>query len=460
MRLVSVPAILLTLSALAVAQNCGNTSIGSTPLNDLGAGTYMGAAGGLYPGGMNVPPPGHAAAANAAAAAIQPLDGMGSPDANGRIVLLSIGMSNTTQEFSTFLQMSNADPNRNPAVRVVDGAQGGQDIAAISNPTAPFWQNILQRLAQNNVTRHQVQAIWFKQALAGPTGSFPASAISLKNQFKPVMGILKQKYPRLRIVFLSSRIYAGYATTMLNPEPFAYESGFAVKWTIQDQIMGDPMLNHDPANGPVTSAVLAWGPYLWADGTTPRSDGLVWNCQDFNADGTHPSQSGRQKVANRLNGFFTNSPLATPWYLGGGGGNAASVQFYGHGCAASTGEVPHLVVNSLPTLGNGSFNVGLANGVPGVLATLYASSQPAMIPVSANGCVVFIDPDPAQLFLPSASASSTLALNPNGAGFFSFQVPNDPSIVGFEAFGQWAMWDAAAPAGFALTRAVKVTVGN
>ena len=61
--------------------------------------------------------------------------------------------------------------------------------------------------------------------------------------------------------------------------------------------------------------VLLWGPYLWADGTVPRSDGLVWNCEDLADDGVHPSESGRQKVADMLLNFFTTDSLARVWFL-------------------------------------------------------------------------------------------------------------------------------------------------
>lgn len=56
---------------------------------------------------------------------------------------------------------------------------------------------------------------------------------------------------------------------VLNPEPFAYETGFSVQWTIADQINATGDLNFDPAKGAVVAPYLSRGPYIWADGTTP-----------------------------------------------------------------------------------------------------------------------------------------------------------------------------------------------
>jgi hypothetical protein len=125
--------------------------------------------------------------------------------------------------------------------------------------------------------------------------------------------ILKAKYPNLKIAYWSSRIYAGYATTTLNPEPFAYESGFAVKWLIEKQINGDTTLVFAGARS--KAPWLAWGPYLWADGTKPRPDGLIWECRDFQNDGTHPAPDGRTKVANLLLAFFKTEVTTTSWFL-------------------------------------------------------------------------------------------------------------------------------------------------
>jgi hypothetical protein len=64
----------------------------------------------------------------------------------------------------------------------------------------------------------------------------------------------------------------------------------------------------------VVAPWTAWGPYLWADGLVPRSDGLIWECDDFATDGTHPSDSGRLKVAERLLGFFRTDVVASRWF--------------------------------------------------------------------------------------------------------------------------------------------------
>ena len=61
---------------------------------------------------------------------------------------------------------------------------------------------------------------------------------------------------------------------------------------------------------------LCWGPYLWADGLNPRSDGFTWACSDVLAtDFTHPSSTGIGKVADQLLAFFKTDPTATPWFL-------------------------------------------------------------------------------------------------------------------------------------------------
>ncbi len=288
---------------------------GLIPLADMsGKDRYKGQDGGLYGNGKNEPPEKHLEAAMEQARLIQPLASDGKPSAEGKIVLISVGMSNTTQEFSAFVRLANADPDKSPKVVIVDGAQGGMTANLWANPGARNpWDVLDQRLKRAGVSAQQVQAAWIKEAMAAPEnlGGFPKHAEVLKGHMVGLVTKLKQRFPNLRIAYLSSRIYAGYATTRLNPEPYAYESVFAVRELIQDQIQGRP--------GAAKSPILLWGPYLWADGENGRkSDNLVWKPEDLGPDGTHPSEKGRRKVAELLLQFMKTDPTAKAWFVNSG----------------------------------------------------------------------------------------------------------------------------------------------
>jgi len=246
---------------------------------------------------------------------IVPRDAQGRPAADGKIVLLSIGMSNTTMEFSVFVKRAAEDKSLNPHLMVVDGAQGGQGADVTAIPTAKFWDVVDQRLAANGVTKAQVQAVWIKQAYYGPWRPFPGEPKKMQRLLVATLHNLHDRFPNLRIAYMSSRIYAGYAIAALNPEPHAHESAFAIKWIIRDQMAGNPDLNCNPAKGAVRAPWVAWGPYLWADGVRGRKDGLVYLRDDVTTtDRTHPSMSGREKVVGLLMSFFKNDPTSRSWF--------------------------------------------------------------------------------------------------------------------------------------------------
>ena len=296
------------------------------PLNDLGTGEYLritrdfssyqptGFFGGLYPGGSNVRPAAHESAGVALARQIVPLNAAGDPDANGRIVLISVGMSNVAMEFATFMDLTATDPDINPAVTLVNGAQPGQVSNIWADPASVVWQNLDAQLSNAGVTPAQVQVAWVKNTRTG-VGDFPQFAQTVQSDLEAIARNLKAKYPNIKIAYFSSRTNSYTHWVGLSPEPGAYESGFAVKWMIERQLNGDPALNFDPANGAAVVPYLAWGAYLWADGTNPRSDGLTWLPADMVGDCTHPTDSGRQKVAEMLLQFFKTDTTAMPWFL-------------------------------------------------------------------------------------------------------------------------------------------------
>jgi len=277
--------------------DCGVTQTRLVPLTDMGRRHYRGYRGGLYPKGRNRPSKPYLKKGLAAARQVRKV--------NGKIVLLSVGMSNATEEFSAFKDRADHDPTKNPDLTIVDGAQDGWDAERMKNDPV-YWYNIDQRLSDAGVSDEQVQAVWLKEAIAGEDRRFPRDAKALQADLRAIVRAMRFHYPNLLLIYTSSRTYAGYAIIGLNPEPAAYDSGYAVRGLIQDRMAGK-------LKGPW----IGWGPYLWTDGLRGRRDGLVWTCDDVQEDGTHPSKTGVQKVATMLLNFFKTDPTARRWFTTG-----------------------------------------------------------------------------------------------------------------------------------------------
>ncbi len=304
-------------------------SFAAKPLSDLGSGKYKGFQGGLYENGSNEVPHDHAADGLALATQVKPV--------RGKFVLLAVGMSNAIIEFRSFEVLAASDSRVNHAtMTVLNGAQGAM--------TACFWRFATENPMQNGcraphpipnqydrirdellkpagLAEDQVEVIWLKNADPRPAVALPASdaaAYLYERELGEMARAARGRYPNLKLMFISSRIYAGYAAVPLNPEPYAYEYGFSVKWAIQAQIDQMRSGKVDPIAGDLdykkgVAPWIAWGPYLWADGTAARADGLTWLPSEFQADGTHPNKQGVDKVAHLLMDFFLNSPYAS-WF--------------------------------------------------------------------------------------------------------------------------------------------------
>jgi hypothetical protein len=294
------------------------------PLTDLGTGTYFGAEGGLYLNGSNQMPSGHDADGVGFAQSIQPLDSAGNPDPSGKFAMLSIGMSIAYDNFQTFVIDATADPVVNHQyLAFVPGAQPRVGAVDWANINHPAWTDIFDYfLPQSGVTAQQVVVAWVEAVDSQPKGSFPADMTTLQTHLESTAQNLHTLFPNLKMAFFNSREYAGYSNGLPgsgsnDPEPYAYESAFAVRGMIQDQINGVAAMNYNPANGPVVAPWVAWGPYTWANGMLPRSDGHVWACQNFEKDGTHTSQpgGGTEKVSNMLMNFMKNDDATAPWFL-------------------------------------------------------------------------------------------------------------------------------------------------
>ncbi|MEO8195760.1 MAG: hypothetical protein ABI689_03460, partial [Thermoanaerobaculia bacterium] len=226
------------------------------PIPDLVA-PYLGVGEpGLYPGGSNAPTGAHLTYGQTRAAAVTPRDSAGNPDADGWIGLVYLGMSNCNQEGSRFEREADRFGEHAGRVVIVDAAKGGIDAFLMDEASDAYWTAFDQRLAAAGVDPDQVQVAWFEntQASEATSGNFPARIDALRAAYRGVILTLTARCPNLQLVFLTSRSW----TPATARQTFAFETGFAMKGLIQDQL--------DDVDGLGSGPWLGWGPYTWADG--------------------------------------------------------------------------------------------------------------------------------------------------------------------------------------------------
>ncbi|QQR90475.1 MAG: hypothetical protein IPJ88_01645 [Myxococcales bacterium] len=285
-------------------------------LTELGTGSYsyqsQSLQGGLYDNGINFPPQ------STVDRGLQLATELAEQD---RVVLVSLGMSNTGQEYTSFMSAASSSSEVHDRVLLVNGAQGGQTAQNWDTSNAATWDELDQRVAQatglsNVLAQQEVNVIWIKLSI-NKISSYDDPLAKFRQSLEDVIRVASSRYPNLKQVFLSSRTHAFTSDveniSLLNPEPFAYTSAFAVKDLIQASINGQFSSEGFP--------LLVWGPYIWAEGS--RNDntlmnGFTWTINDVEGDCTHPGPTGEEKVGQALLKFFLNDPLAAPWFRADG----------------------------------------------------------------------------------------------------------------------------------------------
>lgn len=287
------------------------------PINELGTGTYKGYEGGLYPDGSNTMPPAFYQDALALAHSIQPLDAEGNPDPNGKIVLAGIGAS-TVAMFGEGLQsLIPKVEGLRPNLVFFNGGVGGQDLNKM-NDLPKYWNIVNGKMRAAGISDAQVQVVWMQEDdLRNTTSAFPERANMLADEFADEIRALKKKFPNLKILYLTGRHTTAFMPpdgSIKHQEPRAYINGWATKFVIGQQINGDSSLRY---MGPdAVAPLIMWGPYFWTQGSTPRADGYSWTPDLVLADGVHPTDAGRQKVATDLINFWSSDPVSSVWFTG------------------------------------------------------------------------------------------------------------------------------------------------
>ena len=288
------------------------------PLNELGSGKFMGKTGGLYPDGSNEMPPAFRQAAMEMAAAVQPLNSKGQADPNGKIGVVSIGASTVAMFGSALADQIADDPNVVKELVFVNGGVGGQDLNKIADQNGRYWVEVEKRVAAAGLTNDQVQVIWFQEDdLRNTISKFPDRADMLTESFIWHIQRLKERYPNLRLLYLTGRHTTDYMPADAkekHKEPRAYLNGWACKFVIEKQIKGDPSMAWEGANA--KAPLVLWGPYFWTQGAKTREDGYSFTPDLVVNDGVHPNAKGEERVAKDMMLFWKEDPVSRIWLTG------------------------------------------------------------------------------------------------------------------------------------------------
>ncbi len=246
---------------------------------------------GLY-GGTNSMPAHH----RSSAPPIRPIDGV--------IGVVSIGMSNGGLEWDTFVRAAYGAGDLNQSIVLGNCCLDSTSMVQWAQRRPESWKLASERARSYGLRPDQVQIAWFK--MGSRSSELPALPLDRRVllEFGWLMEVLahaQTTFPNLRRVYCSSRSYAGYSNHPSQEEPrTGFDNGLAVRALVAESV------------GAKTPIWVAWGPYLWANGALPRSDGISWERRDFTGDGFHPSEIGRAKVAVLLTDFFRSDPT-TKW---------------------------------------------------------------------------------------------------------------------------------------------------
>lgn len=290
----------------SIAQ-CPDNFTPYTPIADLADSSFNGFKGGLYPGGNQIPSS-HYTKGLQQRDSIIPRAADGHADANGQVGFLVLGFSTAAMTGRTYRDMLSTLHPDTP-VKVIIGAQGGQDINAMLKSNGAYWKSVDSAITASGLSNAQVQIVWVSTGdIFTYTQAFPEQAQTGVEKYRQMLTELRKRYPSVRMVFMSDRPYAGYIGTDQPPgpkelaEPSAYYHSWTVKWVIEKQIMEVP--------GFKTSDIpfIDWGPTLWTNGTKGDAQGYTWDCRDAGKGGIHPSSKGRMKEAAKLYVYFSQHP--------------------------------------------------------------------------------------------------------------------------------------------------------
>src|SRR5436190_934754 len=283
----------------------------NVPLNDLGAGTFMGYTGGLYPGGANTPSGQYATDLLEVSNSIVPLDKKGKPSDTGKVVFISLGASIGGRNMVALKAKTTNNPLTNPNLLLINCNQGSgfASLNSIMDPDNFYWFHV-DAMVTRTSSYKQVQVVYLETDDSTRT-RFPEKPLVVKDHIDSCLRLFKNKFPNLKVVYVLARSRTFGNLKYYNKEPGPYYFGWACKWAVEDQINGVPGTEYKGPNA--VAPMITWGFYEWADSLPRNTDGFFWRSY-MTSDGLHATTVYQDTLALRFQKFLLTDPYASIWY--------------------------------------------------------------------------------------------------------------------------------------------------
>lgn len=232
----------------------------------------------------------------------------GTPDPNGRIVSMCIGMSNARDYCQAQIRLLKYDAEFQPVVwptyRFHKAAQSGHTAQEWADPNDSVWSYAVSSLENAGASVYQVQHVH-----AYMTQAFPEThGVMTVGQVQAIVRNAKAWFPNVRVVEFSG-IQWNNTTT-----------GRAPVWSLH----GDDALLASLVGS--VDDVLVEYTQVYADGDVPNlqvasprfPDGLTWVVGDWEADRVHPTLAGADKMAATVIDRWRRDPAKAWLWIDGG----------------------------------------------------------------------------------------------------------------------------------------------
>ena len=281
------------------------SEIQNIPLNDPDEFVFEGLNSGLFPWGNTLINNQYNTDYINVCKSLGDLSLIENPEEKEPIVILTLGPSNPHKIFEGIKYAQMEDPGFGENIRYVNGAIGGIDFNDILNPAGPYWTQVDSTLQSQNISASQVQVIFCIEDDLLNQDTTILRAYQLKENYINLLEEIRSKFPNCILFLAGDKGYNNYSSEERFAEPKGYLNGWAIKLLLEDYINGYM------ADYPF----IYWLDYYWANGITPRWDGLTYALSDFNApDYIHLTTEKANELGRATHEKLKSDPGARYWY--------------------------------------------------------------------------------------------------------------------------------------------------